>query len=134
MRLSKNNVVLIGTVKSITHDSAKEDVSISKITIETFEESEWGGKKTSRNDEHKLIAFGRLAEKIKGHITNGDNIYVEGKLRSRTIVVNNRDILSSEVMCSKIENLSKAPTNHADKLPLQDLETTTNPPYRDIPF
>jgi len=134
MRLSKNNVVLIGTVKAITHDSAKEDVSISKITIETYEESEWAGKKTSRNDEHKLIAFGRLAEKIRGHIATGDNIYIEGKLRSRTVVVNNRDIISSEVMCSKIENLSNVPNNHSDELSLQVLENNPTPPYRDIPF
>ena len=134
MSLSKNNVVLIGVVKSISHESTKEDVSISKITIETFEENEWNGKKTTRHDDHSLIAFGRISERVKGLIAIGDNLYIEGKLRNRIISANNQELKSTEILCSKIENLTKSPTKGENDEKILPPSTSFNLPYRDVPF
>lgn len=82
-------------------------VNISVATSETWKDK-GTGEKMERTEWHRVVAFRRLAEIIGEYLTKGSQIYIEGKLQTRSwekdgitrytteIVANNMQMLDSK--------------------------------------
>jgi len=79
-----NKVMLIGRLgKDADIKYTSTGVAVCNFSLAT---DGWkkDGKKESQPEWHRIVAYGKLAEKCSEHLKKGRLIYIEGKLRSRT--------------------------------------------------
>jgi single-strand DNA-binding protein len=81
-----NKVILIGNlgrdpeVRYIRDGTAVANMRIA--TTETWNDQ--NGQKQERTEWHRIVAWGKLAEIAKEYLTKGRQIYVEGRLQTRS--------------------------------------------------
>jgi len=51
-------------------------------TNEAYKDKE--GRKETRTEWHKIVAFGKLAEVCAEHLTKGKQVYIEGRFQTRS--------------------------------------------------
>lgn len=85
MTTLKNNVQLIGRLgndpEMRTFDSGKKMTSFSMATNETYTNNK--GEKVEDTQWHNIVAWGKKAEIIDGHLKKGSEIAIQGKLVNR---------------------------------------------------
>lgn len=82
-----NKVLLIGR---LGHDPESKFLTdgkaVANFSVATSEE--WKdkntGEKQERTEWHKIVAFGRLAEICCQYLTKGSNVFIDGRLHTRT--------------------------------------------------
>lgn len=82
---SVNKVFLIGNLGS--NPEVKyilEGILIAKFTIatSTFSKNKDNGEKVVRTEWHKVVAYNKNAELVKGYLKKGSKVYVEGFIKS----------------------------------------------------
>lgn len=83
---SVNKVILVGRagadpeLKNISNDG--KVVNFSLATSESFKGKD--GNKTEKTEWHNIVAWGQLAETISKYVTKGSQVYLEGKIQTRT--------------------------------------------------
>ena len=115
--MSVNNVTLLGNVGRdpefrvltngqpvINFSLATTDRWYDKDTNEQKEATEW----------HNVVAFRKLAELIERHVHKGSQLYVEGRLKTRSWEKDGVKHYKTEVEASKVEFLGSK-----DKEPLK---------------
>ena len=84
--MSVNKVILVGHVGNdpeIKH--LDKDVSVAKFSLATTENSiSPTGEKASTTEWHKIVAWRKLSDVAEKYIKKGSQIYVEGKIRTRS--------------------------------------------------
>ncbi|MBL6963683.1 MAG: single-stranded DNA-binding protein [Bacteroidetes bacterium] len=83
---SVNKVILVGNVgkdpELRTFDSGTTKASFSLATSETYKNRE--GEKVTNTEWHNLVVWGNLTKVVEQFVRKGSQIYVEGKLTSRS--------------------------------------------------
>ena len=81
-----NKVILIGNlgadpeVKYLTNGT-----TVANFRIATSENRlNKAGEKTTITEWHRIVTFGRLAEICKEYLNKGKQVYIEGRIRSRS--------------------------------------------------
>ena len=142
MSRSINKVFLIGNLGSdpdqrfLTNGKAVANVSLAtseswldKATNERVENTEW----------HYVVFFGRLAEIAGEYLKKGQQVYIEGKIRSRKWYDQKADIekRAYEIIGEKMLMLNNQHFQALDEYN-QESETTVNreidPADDDVPF
>lgn len=86
MGRSVNKVTLIGRIGSdleITKTNAGKSVlSFSIATDESYNDKATG-QKVEQTEWHRVVVYDKAAETIQAYAKKGNNIYVEGKLKTR---------------------------------------------------
>ena len=86
--MSVNKVILIGNVgKDPEIKYFDNDVAVANFSLATTErgfKTKDGQEVPDRAEWHNIVAWRGLAKLAEGYIRKGSQIYVEGKLRSRT--------------------------------------------------
>lgn len=81
-----NKVILIGNLGANPEVKyLSNGTTVANFRIATTEN--WvnrSGEKTSLTEWHRIVAFGRLAEICGEYLNKGKQVYVEGRLRTRT--------------------------------------------------
>jgi len=84
--MNVNKVIIVG---NITKDpemkalpSGQKVTSFSVATNEVFKDA--SGQKQERVEFHNIVAWGKTAENIAQYMRKGSQIYVEGKLQTRS--------------------------------------------------
>lgn len=83
-----NKVMLIGTLganpdfRVIANGGNKSVATVSIATNESFKDSQGNLKEIT--EWHRLVFWGRLAEIAHQYLTKGAQVYVEGKIRTRS--------------------------------------------------
>lgn len=82
-----NKVMLIGNLgKDPDLRFTQSGLAVASFSIATSEE--WTDKNTNEKKEktewHRIVAFGKLAEICGKYLTKGRQVYVEGKLQTRS--------------------------------------------------
>ena len=84
--LGVNKVILVGNLGAdpeVRYSSTGTAVTNFRIaTSENWTNKE--GEKETRTEWHRVVAFGKLAEICGEYLNKGKQIYVEGRLRSRS--------------------------------------------------
>jgi single-strand DNA-binding protein len=81
-----NKVILVGNLGAdpdVRYSSTGTAVTNFRIaTSENWTNKE--GERESRTDWHRVVAFGKLAEICAEYLNKGKQVYVEGRLRTRS--------------------------------------------------
>ena len=84
--MSVNKVTLIGNVgkePEIKHlESGQTVASFSLATTDNYKNK--AGEKVSTTEWHNIVIWGKLAEIVEKWVTKGKQLYLEGKITTRT--------------------------------------------------
>lgn len=102
-----NKVILVGRLGADPElkqfDGGNSVARLSLATSETWVDKE--GQKQERTEWHKISAWGKQAEVIKKYATKGSQLYIEGKIQTRSWEENGQKKYSTEIICSNFEFL-----------------------------
>lgn len=105
-----NKIILIGNVgKDPIIRHINENTPVASFTLATNEVYvDAQGNKQKNTDWHNIVAWRNLAQLAEKYIHKGSQIYVEGKLKSRTYTdKENQSRTIIEVVAEKIQLLGK---------------------------
>lgn len=84
--MSVNKVILIGRLGKNPEvrytANGQSVVNFSMATSESWKDKQ--GQKQEHTEWHRIVAWGKLAEIIGQHLSKGNEVYVEGKLQTRS--------------------------------------------------
>lgn len=131
-----NKVILVGNLGADPEirysPGGMAVVNFSLATSETFSKD---GQKQTKTEWHKIVAFGKLAEICGQYLSKGKQVYIEGKIQTRSwddkegnkkytteIVAN-----SMQMLGSKAEGAANSASDvSVDNIPSSDID--------DVPF
>lgn len=131
---SLNRVLLIGNLGADPELSYTPS-GTAKATMRLATHEHWtnkDGTKGERTEWHRIIAWGRLAEVMGEYATKGRQLFVEGRLQTRSW--DDKDgnkRWTTEIVATNIQLLG-APTN--TKKVSQEVEAPEEEPDGDMPF
>lgn len=108
--MSVNNVMLLGNVgrdpefKILTN--GQPVVNFTLATTDRWYDKDSGQQKEA-TEWHSVVAFRKVAELIERHVHKGSQVYVEGRLKTRSWEKDGVKHFKTEVEVSKIEFLGK---------------------------
>ena len=82
-----NKVMLIGNLGAdpeIKSSSSGATVASFRIATSETRVNKTSGEKTTVTEWHRIVAFGRLAEICGEYLNKGKQVYVEGRLQTRS--------------------------------------------------
>jgi single-strand DNA-binding protein len=81
-----NKVILIGNLGADPEVKyLSNGTTVANFRIATTENrTNRSGEKTTTTEWHRIVAFGRLAEICGEYLTKGKQVYIEGRLRTRS--------------------------------------------------
>lgn len=142
--MSINKVLLIGRlgVDPVLKSTASGEsvVNFSLATSESWKDRD--GKKQQKTEWHKIVIWGKLAEVCEEYLSKGDQIYLEGKLQTRSwkdsktdetkyiteIVGSNVDFLETKKTQEKQSTEPESHTWQGSRIPAKQMSE------EDIPF
>lgn len=111
-----NKVILVGNVggdpdvKYMPSGSAITNISIA--TSESWKDKQTG-QQQERTEWHRVVFFNRLAEIAGEYLKKGQQVYVEGSLRTRKWQDNNgNDRYSTEIVANEMQMLGGRSNNN----------------------
>jgi single-strand DNA-binding protein len=133
-----NKVILIGNLGADPEVKyLNNGTTVANFRMATSENRvNRSGEKTTLTEWHRIVAFGRLAEICGEYLNKGKQVYVEGRLRTRSWEdkEGNRK-WTTEIVATQMQMLGAAPTD----LPTSDKDLEMSQeggptPDDDIPF
>jgi single-strand DNA-binding protein len=140
--MSVNKVILVGNVgKDPEVRYLEKDLAVAKFTFATTERARTLSNGTlipERTEWHNIVAWRGLAEIAEKYIRKGSQLYVEGKIQTRSWEKDGVKHYITEILAETINLLGKKP-EHTEPLsavvasPTDAVET---PPHTedDLPF
>ncbi|HEX9948825.1 MAG TPA: single-stranded DNA-binding protein [Thermodesulfobacteriota bacterium] len=136
--LGVNKVILVGNLGAdpeVRYSSTGTAVANFRIATSENWTNKEGGKET-RTDWHRVVAFGKLGEICAEYLSKGKQVYVEGKLRTRSWEdKEGKKRWITEVVASNMVMLGQA-SEQAKAMGGEPVETPPEPTHQDedIPF
>ena len=114
--------------------------AIANFSVATSEE--WkdkdSGEKKERTEWHRIVAFGRLGEICGEYLSKGRQVYIEGRLQTRSWEKDGVTRYTTEIVASNMQMLdskSAAGGNNDYMPPMDDgMPSEVGPGDDDIPF
>ncbi|MEI8086703.1 MAG: single-stranded DNA-binding protein [Paludibacter sp.] len=140
--MSVNKVILVGNVgKDPEVRYLEKDLAVAKFTLATSEKgytTQNGIQVPERTEWHNIVAWKRLANLSENFIRKGSQIYVEGKIQTRTWEKDGVKHYMTEILADTINLLGKKP-EHIDPLNVvvaSPSDVVEEPPHveDDLPF
>ena len=104
--MSVNKVILLGNVgrdpefKILTNGQPVINFSLATT-------DHWYDKETNEQKEatewHNVVAFRKLAELVERHVKKGSQVFIEGRLKTRSWEKDGQKFYKTEVEASKVE-------------------------------
>lgn len=108
-----NKVTLIGNLtRNAELKALPSGVKVANFSIAT--NRSWKDKDGSKKEEveyHNLVVFGRTAEVIEQYTHKGDQIYIDGRLQTRTWEKDGEKKYRTEIIVENFQFGSKKPGN-----------------------
>lgn len=107
-----NKVQLIGNVGNdpdVKEFDGKKVATFSIATTEKGYTAQNGTVIPDRTDWHNIVVWGGLVKVIENFVKKGSQLYVEGKLRTRTWEKEGQKHYSTEIHVDQLELLGKPP-------------------------
>lgn len=140
--MSVNKVILIGNVgKDPEVRYIDKDLAVANFTLATSERAytlQNGTQVPERTEWHNIVAWRGLAELSEKYIRKGSQLYIEGKIQTRSWEKDGIKRYTTEIYADSIQLLGKKPeTSEATSVvaaPSVDMVQTPPPPEDDLPF
>lgn len=130
-----NKVLLIGNLgDDIKMHYFDNKNSIGRFPIATSETytSKQTGEKITTTDWHNIVVKNKLAEVCEQHLTKGDKIYVEGKLKNRQWEQDGIKRYSTEIHVTEMTMLTnKKATNGSNNNTPNNANNTAEKPSKE---
>ncbi|GAB4456903.1 MAG: hypothetical protein Fur0028_11530 [Bacteroidales bacterium] len=124
-----NKVILIGNVgKDPIIRNVNDNTPVASFTLATNEIYKDSQGNMQKNTEwHNIVAWRNLAQLAEKYIHKGSQIYVEGRLKSRTYTdKDNQQRTIVEILADKIQLLGKKEGDENNTTTHVNTDTTTN--------
>jgi len=83
--MSVNKVILVGRLIKDPELKTVGDTTVTEFTIATNERfTTKSGEKKEETEFHSIVYWGKAGEVINSYVKKGDEIYIEGKTKTRT--------------------------------------------------
>ena len=95
------------------------------------------GEKTTTTEWHRIVAFGKLAEICRDYLTKGKQVYIEGKIRSRSWEdKEGNKKFTTEILANQMQMLGSAGGQTASTGPDKEVAEQETPPFpeEEVPF
>lgn len=104
MAKSVNKVIIFGKiVKSPNIGVTKTNKTVANLIVSTNDSYISNGVKVDKFENHKIVAWGKLAEYCKT-LKKGDEVYIEGRNQTRkTTDENDNTSYSNEIVAKEIQ-------------------------------
>jgi len=113
--MSVNKVILVGHVgKDPEVRYLDKDVAVANFTLATTEKgytAQNGTQVPERTEWHNIVAWRALAKLAENYIRKGREIYVEGKIQTRSWEKDGIKRYTTEIYAEQINLLGKKPEN-----------------------
>lgn len=113
--MSVNKVILVGHVgKDPEVRYLDKDVAVANFTLATTEKgytAQNGTQVPERTEWHNIVAWRGLAKLAENYIRKGREVYVEGKIQTRTWEKDGIKRYTTEIYAEQINLLGKKPEN-----------------------
>lgn len=136
--MSVNKVILIGRLgsdpelKYTTNNMAVASLNLATSESRTNKE----GKREEKTEWHRVIVWGKQAENCKKYLAKGRQVYIEGRLQTRSWDKNGQKHSTTEVIASTIQFIGDAKQSGGKDETLLDsfsqLSSFVSPPPKSI--
>jgi single-strand DNA-binding protein len=95
------------------------------------------GEKTTITEWHRIVAFGKLAEICRDYLSKGKQVYIEGKIRSRSWEdKEGNKKFTTEILANQMQMLGSAGGQTGPAAPDKEVAEQEMPPLPDeeVPF
>ena len=132
-----NKVILVGrlgTDPEMKNTSTGQKVTrINIATSESWVNRE--GERQEKTEWHRIVVWGKLAETCAQHLSKGRQVYIEGRLQTRSWETENGDKrFSTEVVASQVIFLGSAQQQKNKEETSYQPEESFNTKEEDLPF
>ena len=140
-----NKVILIGNLgrdpEIITFDNGVKKAGFSLATTESYKNKE--GNRVDQTEWHNIVMWRWLAEIAEKYLHKGDQVFIEGKIRTRSYEVDGVKKYVTEIVADNMTMLGKrgdsqgtTPQNpvETEQAPKTTDAETLDPPEDDLPF
>lgn len=138
--MSINKVILVGNVgKDPDVRYVETNVCVANFPLATSERgytSRSGAQIPERTEWHNIVLWRGLAEVAEKYVKKGTQLYIEGKLRTRSWTDSNNVVrYTTEIYADNMEILSRRDTNNSQQTQVeQTVETPIVDESNDLPF
>jgi len=105
-----NKVIIIGRLGQDPEMKAVgQGATVTRLNVATSEN--WTGKdgqKQERTEWHRVVVWGKLAEICGKYLAKGRQVYVEGRLQTRSWEDNGQKKYSTEIVANTVQFLGSA--------------------------
>ena len=134
--MSVNRVILVGNVgKDPEVRYVEKDMPVAQFSLATTDRGfkrQNGEEVPERTEWHSIVAWRSLAKLAESYIRKGSQLYIEGKLRTRSYVDKNQVTrYVTEIIAEQIELLGKKPEGGV--APLTTGQSPVEPPAPEVP-
>lgn len=138
--MAVNKVILVGNVgKDPEVRYVESNVAVANFPLATSERgytTRSGAQIPERTEWHNIVLWRGLAEVAEKYVKKGTQLYIEGKLRTRSWTDNNNVVrYTTEIYADNMEILSRRDTNNSQQI--QEQPATATPAVEesdDLPF
>ncbi len=139
--MSVNKVILLGNVGRDPEVRYLEGgVAVAKFTLATSEVYKKNGEKVVTTEWHNIVVWRGLAEVAEKYVKKGMQLYIEGKIRTRTY--EDKDKIqrkAMDIVVDTMQMLGKRPESDHQESSQQEKSIEEYPPVQmessdDLPF
>ncbi len=140
-----NKVLLIGNLgkdpEIITFDNGVKKAAFSLATTESYKNKE--GNRVDQTEWHNIVMWRWLAEIAEKYLHKGDQVFIEGKIKTRSYEVDGVKKYVTEIVADNMTMLGKRGDSQGGaQQPATETSQTTKtddaepvvPPDDDLPF
>ncbi|MDL2060334.1 single-stranded DNA-binding protein [Mesosutterella sp. AGMB02718] len=110
---SVNKVILLGRLgRDPEMGQTTSATSVARLAVATSRtRKDQSGNRTEETEWHNVVLFGRQAETAKQYLTKGSEVYIEGRLRTRSYEKDGVKRYSTEIIAEQMQLGAKAHGN-----------------------
>lgn len=125
--MALNKVMLIGNAGRDPEIKTFDNGQMAVVTLATSEKyTDRNGNRKENTEWHTVVFYGKLAEVVEKYIHSGSQMYVEGKIRTRSWEKDGKTNYKTEIVAQEMQMLDRKRND-------QDADTNDNP-NQDLPF
>lgn len=135
--MSVNKVILVGNVgKDPEIRYLDKNVAVANFSLATTERGftmQNGTQVPERTEWHNIVAWRNLAELAEKYIRKGSQLYIEGKIQTRSWEKDGIKRYSTDIYADNIQLLGKKPESGEMSTPTTTQQPTTLPANEEQP-
>jgi single-strand DNA-binding protein len=107
-----NKVIIVGRLGTDPEvKSVGSGQTVARLSVATSENwTDKNGQKQERTEWHRIVVWGKLGELVGRHLSKGRQVYVEGRLQTRSWEDNQgQKKYTTEIVANNVQFLGAAP-------------------------